>query len=160
VFTGPWFLYAVGFLAANLLLVPGLFLSAVSLGRRWGKVQSIPLRQSFIEYAYVLVPLGLAAWIAFSLSFVFINFSYVWPLLSDPFGWGWDLFGTASLSWTPYLSGVVPILQIPVLLVGLVAAINLAIKTARHQGGRPLVALPVVGFCALATAGFLWLYLG
>ena len=108
----------------------------------------------------MLVPLGLAAWIAFSLSFVLINFSYVWPLLSDPFGWGWDLFGTAGLPWTPYLSGLVPILQVPVLLVGLVGAINLAIKTARYQESRPLAALPVIGFCALTTAGFLWLYLG
>jgi polyferredoxin len=160
VFTGPWFAYAIGFLMANLLLVPGLFLGAVALGQQWDKTAGLSLRRRFVEYAYVLVPLGLAAWIAFSLSFVLINFSYVWPLLSDPFGWGWDLFGTAGLPWTPYLSGVVPFLQVPVLLLGLVAAINLAIKTARHQGGRSRAALPVISFCATATAAFLWLYLG
>jgi hypothetical protein len=160
VFTRPWLIYAVGFLVANLLLVPGLFLGMVALGRRLGGPSGRPLRQSYVEYAYVLVPLGLGAWVAFSLSFVLVNFSYVCPLLSDPFGWGWDLFGTAGMRWSPYLSGLVPILQIPVLLLGLVAAVNLAFKTARSQLSSPRAALPVVGFCVAVTAAFLWLYLG
>jgi hypothetical protein len=91
---------------------------------------------------------------------VLINLSYAWPLLSDPFGWGWDLFGTAGMPWTPYLSGLVPTLQIPILLLGLVAAINLAFKTARHHMSQGRAALPVVGFCVAFTAAFLWLYLG
>ena len=160
VFTLPWLGYAASFLTANLLLVPGLFLGTVALGRWLGGNSTRPLRQSFVEYAYVLVPLGLAAWIAFSFSFVLINFSTVWPLLSDPFGWGWDLFGTAQTPWTPYLSGLVPLLQVPVLLLGLVAAINLAFKIARDQMSRTQAALPVVGFCVASTAGFLWLYMG
>ncbi len=162
VFSRPWFLYAGGFLFANLVLVPGIFLGAVALGRWWAGRHSstLSLRQSFVEYAYVLVPLGLAVWVAFSLAFVLINFSYVWPLLSDPFGWGWDLFGTAGMPWTPYLSGAVPLLQVPVLLLGLAAAINLAFKTARNQSARLGSALPVVGVCVALTAGFMWLYLG
>jgi ferredoxin len=160
VFTLPWLLYAAGFLVVNLLVVPGLFLGAVAVGEKLGGSGDRPLRRGFVEYAYVLVPLGLAAWVAFSLSFVLINLSYAWPLLSDPFGWGWDLFGTAGMPWTPYLSGLVPTLQIPILLLGLVAAINLAFKTARHHMSKGWAALPVVGFCVAFTAAFLWLYLG
>ena len=160
VFTLPWLLYAAGFLIVNLLVVPGLFLGAVAVGEKLGGSGGRPLRRGFVEYAYVLVPLGLAAWVAFSLSFVLINLSYAWPLLSDPFGWGWDLFGTAGLPWTPYLSGLVPALQIPILLLGLVAAINLAFKTARHHMSEGRAALPVVGFCVAFTAALLWLYLG
>jgi ferredoxin len=159
-FTLPWLGYAASFLVSNLLLVPGLFLGVVALGQWLGGNNDRSLRQNFVEYAYVLVPLGLAAWIAFSFAFVLINFSYVWPLISDPFGWGWDLFGTADLPWTPYLSGLVPTLQVPVLLLGLIAAINLAFKIARSQMSRARAALPVVGFCVAVTAGFLWLYLG
>lgn len=87
-------------------------------------------------------------------TFLLVNSSYVWPPLPDPFGWSWAVLGSAGLPGTRYLSGVVPISQIPVLPVGLAAAINLSVKTARPQG-----ALPVIGQYALATAGFLWLYL-
>jgi hypothetical protein len=107
----------------------------------------------------VLLPLGLAAWAAFSLSFVLINFSYAWQVLSDPFGWGWNLLGTADWPWTPYFSGLVPFLQIPVLLTGLVAAIGVALRTAREQRVSQRAALPVVAFCVLFTLGLFWLYL-
>ncbi len=46
------------------------------------------LRALFVRYAYTLVPLGLAAWIAFSIGFVFVNGSYALAVISDPFGWG------------------------------------------------------------------------
>jgi hypothetical protein len=160
VLTWPWVGYAVAFLLLNLALVPGLFLGSVVAGRRLGGSGDQPLRQAFIDYAYVLVPLGLAAWVAFSLSFVLINVSYAWSLLSDPFGWGWNLLGTAEIPWTPYLSGLVPSLQVPVLLVGLWAAINLAFRTARSHATGARAAWPVVGLCVMMTAGFLWLYLG
>jgi hypothetical protein len=84
----------------------------------------------FADYATVLVPLGLAIWIAFTLSFTLTNLSYAWSALSDPFGWGWNLFGTANMAWTPYLSGVIPYLQVPVLLVGLIIAVALGFRTA------------------------------
>lgn len=58
--------------------------------------QRQPLRRLFVDYAYALIPLGLAAWIAFTLGFVLVNGSYALVVLSDPLGWGWDLFGTAS----------------------------------------------------------------
>ena len=87
------------------------------------------------------------------------NLSYAWPALSDPFGWGWNLFGTAGMAWTPYLSGVIPYLQVPVLLVGLIVAVALAMRTA-HQHQQPSrAALPVSAFCALAVVGLLTLYM-
>jgi hypothetical protein len=107
----------------------------------------------------VLVPLGLAIWVAFTLSFTLTNLSYAWPVLSDPFGWGWNLFGTANMAWTPYLSGLIPYLQVPVLLVGLIIAVALGLRTA-HQHQQPSVAaLPVSAFCALAVVGLLTLYM-
>ncbi len=156
--TPAWLVYAALFLAANLALVPGLFYACAALGKRLARIQ-LPTHKLFVQFAYALVPLGLAAWVAFSLSFVLVNLSYTWQVLSDPFGWGWNLFGTADWQWTPYLTGAVPFLQIPVLLVGLVAAIGIALRTAREAAGSPRAALPIVGFCAAFTAGLLWLYL-
>jgi hypothetical protein len=128
-------------------------------GQLIGSPAKISTRKLFADYAAVLVPLGLTAWVAFSLSFVLINFSYAWSVLSDPLGWGWNLLGTVGLKWTPYIPGLVPYLQVPVLLLGLTAALALALRTARQHGQSPWAATPVAIFCTAATLGLLGLYL-
>lgn len=157
-----WFAYAAAFLALNLGVFPGLFWLAVRAGEALARPAAVrrSMATLFADYAVVLIPLGLAAWIAFSLSFALINFSYAWSVLSDPLGWGWNLLGTADLPWTPYLSGLAPYLQTPVLLIGLVAAMALALRTARQHDQPPRAALPVAFFCVAATLGLLGLYLG
>ena len=174
--TPAWLAYAAGFLALNLLVVPGLFLASVALGqlawsverRAWSEPMMTlhaprftlhDLRRAFIDYAYVLVPLGLAAWIAFSLGFVLINGSYALAALADPFGWGWDLLGLAHVAWTPLVPEFVPYLQALILIGGLVAAVSLAVQVAREHG-QQLAALPVSAFCLAATLALLWLYMG
>lgn len=151
--TLPWLGYALAFLVIVLGILPGLFWMATSLGQRWAASGKTP-RRAFTDLAYALVPLGLAAWVAFSLSFVFANFSYAWAVLSDPFGWGWDLFGTAGASWTPYLSAAIPYLQFPVLLGGLAWSA----RTAYRLAGEALpaararrLAAPVTAFGGLMT---------
>lgn len=158
----PWLAYALAFLGFVVGLLPGLFLLAVVLGRRISKARQ-PLRRQFIAYSYSLIPLGLAAWIAFSLSFVLTNFSYLWPALSDPLGWGWNLLGTAGVAWSPYLSGAVPTLQALVLLVGLGWASLIARRIAAEalpQDQALRQALPVAAYCLLVTAGLLVLLVG
>lgn len=158
-----WALYAAGFLVFNLALLPGLFGLAVWVTRRVSG-QDQPLRRLFVDYAYTLIPLGLAAWIAFSIGFVLINGSYALTVLSDPFGWGWDLFGTAGTHWTPLGATLIPFLQVGVLTAGLLATLNTAYKIARQHSAqhRPafLATLPVAGFAVVMTLGFLRLYLG
>jgi hypothetical protein len=166
--TSNWFLYAAALLLFSVALVPGLFWLCVRLGQFLGEqrtpsgVTASPGRRReslFADYATVLVPLGLAIWVAFTLSFTLTNVSYAWPALSDPFGWGWNLFGTADMGWTPYLSGLVPYLQVPVLLVGLVVAVALTLRTAHQHQQRSLAALPVSAFCALSVVALLTLYM-
>lgn len=179
VFLGPWgwlkdwanlvspghfLLYAAGFLAVNLALMPGLFLLVTLLSRHLGDLSHLPARRLFVHLAYVLVPFGLMAWIAFSLSFVMVNGSYAIAVVSDPFGWGWNLLGTASFPWTPFLPEWLPYLQVPVLIGGLVAGVYLASRILEQNGVRPeriwRAALPVAGFLFVLTAAFLKLYLG
>lgn len=155
--TPGWWVYALAFLAANLIAAPGIFYVCTRL-TRWLARSTLPARKLFIDYAYALVPLGLAAWAAFSLSFALINLSYAWQVVSDPFGWGWNLWGTAQWTWTPYLSSAVPFIQIAILLVGLAAAIGMALHTARQHGTRPHAALPVAAYCMAFVAAFLWVF--
>ncbi len=157
--TWPWVGYAAGLLLIAFALLPGTFTLAVLLGRRIAPA-SASARQLFTTFAGALVPLGLAAWVAFSLAFALVNLSYLWPALSDPMGWGWNLLGTASLAWTPYLSGALPALQSLVLLGGLAWSASVAMRTGRRLTGDERLAWPVVAWCASIAAGMLWLLVG
>jgi hypothetical protein len=48
------------------------------------------------RFAPTLVPIAIAYHLAHYLSFFLIAGQAAIPLISDPFGWGWDLFGTAG----------------------------------------------------------------
>ena len=158
-----WLAYALTLIAVTLLIIPALFGGAAWLARRLAGLH-VPFRQLFIDYAYGLIPLGLAAWVAFSFGFVLTNGSYALIALSDPFGWGWNLFGTADLAWTPILSSLVSFLQGGTLLVGLLFSVNIVYRIASQHSQVARQALqatvPIAAFMAAITLLFLRLYLG
>ncbi len=160
---GGWVLYAAGFLGLNLLVMPGLFWLATAASRALGRLTISP-RQAFVDYAYTLVPMGLMGWIAFSFAFVFVNGSYALSVLSDPFGWGWNLFGTRDVAWAPFLPGVAAVLQGVALLIGLAFSISTAVRIGRQHAASENMAwrsaLPITAFLAAVTLVFLKLYLG
>jgi hypothetical protein len=47
-------------------------------------------------FAFSLVPIAIAYHIAHYLSFLLVQGQRIIPLLSDPFGFGWNLLGTAG----------------------------------------------------------------
>ena len=161
--TLPWFGYGLALLLVTLVIVPGLFWIASTLGQVLASnptaLKRKGIKRPFTSLAYSLVPLGMTAWMAFTLAFVFANGSYILPSLSDPFGSGWNLFGAAGMGWSPYLSGIVPFLQVVVLLAGLAWACRTALKIARQlasqarlpQQAALRMALPVAAFCLAAT---------
>lgn len=154
--------YAAAFLGLCLAVLPAIHLAVAAAVRRAAGLE-VPLRRLFTALAYPLVPLGLAAWVAFTLAFVFANVSYALPVLSDPFGWGWDLFGTRGVAWRPLLTGWVAPLQAGILIAGLMASIRTAHGVLRavapvKPGVRGL-ALAAGALTAEALV-FLWLYLG
>ena len=175
VFTGPWgalksaafaigspswVLYGLGFLALNLVVMPGLFALSVWAGRRWSGAR-VGLRRLIAGQAQALLPLGLFAWIAFTVSFAFPKFNYVLSVLSDPLGWGWDLLGTANPTWSPDGAGFSPVLQVALLLVGLFWSASVArrgSKTDAEPDFRQM--LPVLVFCLVFSLGMLWLLVG
>lgn len=108
--------------------------------------------------------MGLSVWIAFSLSLLFVNGSYAISIISDPFGWGWDLFSTRSYPWTPMLIGLVPCLQLATLIAGLVFSIYITYRIGRQhstdEGQVIRGVIPVAVFLTVVTLVFLRLYLG
>jgi hypothetical protein len=152
VFSAGWFLYAGVFLAIMFILLPGLFWLAV----RAGNVKLSISRKRFATASTALIPLGLMFWVAFSLSFVLANATYIAATLSDPLGLGWNLFGTAAITWQPLLSSWVLPAQTLALVVGLFWSARTAQKTSRQANISPL---PVIIYCLLATVLMLGLLL-
>lgn len=149
--TSAWFIYAAAFLVLIFVVLPGLF----TLGILNTKNIS-PLKQRFASLSTALIPLGLMFWVAFSLSFVFTNASYILSALSDPLGLGWNLFGTANIAWQPMLTSLLAPAQTLALVGGLIWSARTAQKTAREV---KLSATPVIVFCFAVTTVMLWLLL-
>ena len=157
-----WFIYALACVALALLLIPGLYAVASWLGRILAGAEKPAWRDVFLRSTAGLVPLGLAFWVAFSLSFFLINNTYVLSTLSDPLGLGWDLIGTAALSWLPTLSGFLPGLQVAVLLLGLTWSTSVTLKAIPNMTSarkRLLAAAPVLAANMVVTICLGWLYL-
>jgi len=153
--TGAWFIYAILFLAVIFVILPGLFALMVSL-----TPTPLPPRgqgvKGFASLATALIPLGLMFWVAFSLSFVLTNASYIPVSLSDPLGFGWNLFGTANTAWQPILTSALAPAQTLVLVGGLIWSARTAQKAAREV---KVSSIPVILYCFIVTVVMLWLLL-
>lgn len=152
--TPAWLGYATAFLVLIFGVLPALFAVAVKVGQ--GRSRGAAPRHLFAKFAASLVPLGLMFWVAFSLSFVLTNAAYILAALSDPFGWGWNLFGSAGVTWQPYLTTLLIPLQTLVLVGGLLWAACVAQKVGLEAKVTPI---PAILFCTLATLLMLGLLL-
>jgi len=94
-----------------IMLVVAIVFS-ITMGGPWGVIKDaanvtessqVGFRNLILSLSYMLVPIGIFAWIAFSLPMLMVNYSYILVVLSDPLGMGWDLLGTANIAFKPFL---------------------------------------------------------
>lgn len=157
-------MYGVGQALLALVIFPGLFYLSVRAAKWYARAQEVPTKELFLRYGYALVPMGLLAWIAFSVPLLMVNGSYIISVASDPMGWGMNLFGTADFPWQPLLPQWVPYLQVPILLTGLYYGVRALYKNGRElfpnrvQLHRSLV--PSTALLVGVTLVFLKLFIG
>ena len=85
----------------------------------------------FIKFAYGLLPIALFYHIAHNVEHFFMEGQKLVVLISDPFGYGWDLFGTAGMQLSPILSlQSVWYIQVILIIIGHVFGI---IITHKHS---------------------------
>jgi polyferredoxin len=147
--TNAWFIYAAIFLAIIFVALPSLFALCVARFENFNI-----FKKRFATLSTALIPLGLMFWVAFSLSFVLTNSSYILASLSDPLGLGWNLFGTANAVWQPMLTSILAPGQTLALVGGLIWSARTAQKAA-NEARTP--SIPVIAYCFLATLAMLWL---
>lgn len=135
------------------------YLAAVAAAERLGKVD----RSLVPDFVLPLVPIAAAYLIAHYFTLFLIQGQFIVTLISDPFGKGWDLFGTADFA--PNLAIVSPettwYVQVAALVVGHVAGLAIAHDRAVvvFQGRRTALEaqLPMLALMVLYTLGGMWL---
>jgi hypothetical protein len=177
VFTGPWGslksaaysigtlqwgAYAVGFLFINLIGTPAVYGLAIRAGQSTWKGWA-SLRRSMANFTQALLPLGLFAWIAFTISFALPKLATILNVLSDPLGWGWDLFGTADsvLNTANWTFG--PLLQVVALVIGLTWSVRLIARLKAEEPPATRIwrkVAPLTAFSLVYSLGMLWLLVG
>jgi hypothetical protein len=111
-------LYAATLWLLALGVMPLLFWLLTSLGLTLARQTGVPTGAAFRWTMPAILPLGIAMWAVFFVDTIMSNLTFLLFTLSDPFGWGWDLLGTAGMPWIQVWPSGVPWIQAGLLLVG------------------------------------------
>ena len=149
--TDAWFGYAAVFLAIIFIAMPSFFALCITRFENFNI-----FKKRFATLSTAIIPLGLMFWVAFSLSFVLTNASYIIASLSDPLGLGWNLLGTAQTAWQPMLTSI----RAPGQTLALVGGLTWSARTAQKASREANVSsIPVILYCLTVTLIMLWLLL-
>jgi len=116
----------------------------------------------FMRFSYSLLPIALFYHLAHNLQHMFSEGWRLVTIASDPFGWGWNLFGTAGLELS---TGLPPDVawwsQVALILIGHVFGILIAhrIATSLYANPRQATAsqIPILIAMVLFSLQSLWL---
>lgn len=152
--------FSLGMLAIMVLPV-AMYAGLVAMSWQVGG-RGIAYRDYFIRYAYAVLPIALFYHLAHNSEHLLMEGQKVLALASDPFGWGWNLFGTAA--WNPAPLVDLPtlwVIQVFLVLVGHVYSLWIARRTAGALFGDPRAAfrsqIPMLLAMILFSLMSLWL---
>jgi len=129
----------------------------------WCGGSRVPLMRVAGLYVLTLIPIAIAYHLAHYLSFLAMAWQYLIPLASDPFGFGWDLFGTKNHFIRIGLvdARAVWYIAIGAIVTGHVAAVYLAHCVALKANSDRRAALrsqwPMVALMVCYTMTSLWI---
>jgi hypothetical protein len=133
------------------------YLGAVRLAERTARSD----RSLAPEFVQSLVPIALVYAVAHYFTLLVIQGQYAIPLASDPFGYGWDLFGTIGYApnIAPFAPNTVWYVQVGALVAGHVAGLAVAhdrAVTILPERDALRSQYPMLGLMVLYTVGGLW----
>jgi polyferredoxin len=134
-------IYSIVLWTLVLVIVPGLLYFLAFAGVKWSG-SDLKTRTVFLSLTGSLIPLGLLNWVAFVIPMLFVNLTFIIQSASDPFGWGWDFFGTRNIPWHQFIPQFIPWIQSGLLLTGTYFSMQNLQKTfAQDFKGRLLLKL-------------------
>lgn len=162
-FTG-YLLYLLESFLTDFAFIPISYLLFAYLSKKFSGNKEVRLKTVFVNFSYILVPVGIAIWAAFSLGIILPNGSYILHILSDPFAWGWNLFGTRNFPWTPVFTGAMPYIQVLITITGLAFALDLGYKFSQQTYNTVQEAkrgwIPILAYLILIHIFFIKLFTG
>ncbi len=158
----------LGFSAGMALLMIGpilIYAMLVGVSQRLAAghaLKPLTYHDYFIRYAYALLPIALFYQIAHNLEHLLMEGPKVVAMISDPFGWGWNVFGTAGWAIPPLVSlDKLWLIQVVLVLVGHVFSLWVAQKTSLRLFGSTKAAfrsqLPMLVGMICFSVFSLWL---
>lgn len=159
----PWY---IGWETLWLLLSPFLYFGAYWLClalARWMTRSPRPVRELALDFAYSLLPIALVYSLTHYSTLLMTQGLKIVSLLSDPFGWGWNLFGTARLLRAPILPdlGWVWHTQVGLILLGhilsVIAAHRVALRVFPTRRAALVSQLPMLALMIAFTVFGLWI---
>jgi hypothetical protein len=144
------------------LVFLGIYLGFVELSRILGGGE-VGFRRLAAAYTFSLVPIALAYQMAHYYTYLLIQGQMIISLVSDPLGWGWNLFGTADFEprYGIVGAGFVWYSQVALIVAGHVIAVYLAhsisLRLLRDPGRALRSQLPMLVLMVLYTMTSLWI---
>ena len=151
----------------SMLFLSPFFYLAVYLAFIWLMKRAVrserTLRELALDFTFCLVPIAFVYHVTHYYTLLLTQAPAIVPLVSDPFGWGWDLFGTARRGPNPV---IVPAdwvwhTQVALILVGHVVSVYLAHAKALElfpRTGRAVWSqLPMLVLMVAFTTAGLWI---
>jgi len=144
------------------LVFLGLYLTFVKLGQLYGG-KNVPFERLAAGGIYSFVPIAIAYQVAHYYTLLLFEGQAILALLSDPFGWGWNLFGTAG--WEAR-AGVVDAAfvwysQVVLIVAGHLVAVYLAhavaIRLLKDPARAARSQYPMAALMILYTVFSLWI---
>jgi hypothetical protein len=145
------------------LLFLAIYLGFVELSRVLGGGGGIGFRRFAAAYAFSLVPIAIAYQAAHYYTYLLVQGQMIVSLVSDPLGWGWNLFGTADFEprYGIVGAGFVWYSQVALIVAGHVIAVYLAhsisLRLLRDPGRALKSQLPMLVLMVLYTMTSLWI---
>jgi len=114
------------------LIIPfALYATFIKLSALFAGEKEQQFKDLFVKFAYGLLPIALFYHISHNVEHFFMEGQKLVVLISDPFGYGWNLFGTADIPISPILSlASVWYIQVVLIIIGHVFGI---IITHKHS---------------------------
>jgi heme/copper-type cytochrome/quinol oxidase subunit 2 len=144
-----------------LAIIPGIIFLLAYTGSRLSKT-GMTVKDIFLVNTGALLPLSLMLWIPFVIPMLFVNITFIIQSASDPFGWGWDFFGTANIPWHQFMPRLIPWLQAIILLTGFYLSLRNLKKSWLDHNMKPkqlfLLMLPMAFFITCIVVAMLFFF--
>ena len=155
-----WWQWAA--LAVSPLVYAAVFVAFVAAARAAAR-STTPLQALVLRFAMPLVPIAFVYHVSHYYTLLLVQGGQLAKMVSDPFGLGWDLFGSARSDIRPVMIGTdfVWHSQLTLIVAGHIASVYLAHLEALRAFGTPRRAatsqLPMLALMMLFTTLGLWI---